>query len=420
MKIEELKQAYTPVPELFHETLYAVTQSVKEEKPVKHTFRTAIIIAVIIALLCGSAVALNNISSVRDTWGGTPKTEEFLSHVLDLNQTYENEFIKLTLTDAVFDGHEFEMAMNLEYKDAEKPVYLFPRTTAMCNGEKLEFDVEGMSGDFHSGFLYPNLVEGDAMGGRYGFSGVLMDEDVPGEEVVWTFTMQILKPNWPILNDPTILNGVNDPPFDEYMAKFYKAYQDKQILTTWGESVVEYASEIEWRMDKGDKEFLRLDEVLIQSGAFTLMDTVEHTFGMPVPESFRPKAATDKTFEFDAFTLQLKSVDVSFMRVDYNMLLIPKKAETEESLRDKMGTANGYPIFYALVNEDGSILYGGSTGGNIVQTEDSAWAIACTGNMIIDGKLPDYLIFAAYDYFADEGKRQADMDCTFTIDLTEE
>jgi hypothetical protein len=419
MKCDELKQAYAPVPQSFHDALYFAAHNIREGTQVKkQPFKTALIIALIIALLCTSAVALNKIASVRDTWGGKPKTEDFLNHVIDLNKTYENEFMKLTLTDALFDGHEFEMAMNLEYKDAAKPVYLFPRTTAACNGENLYFDVEGMRGDFMSGFLYPNLIEGDAMNGDYGFSGVLMDEDVPGEEVTWTFALHILEPNWPVFDDSAEGGGTDGFSHEEYMAKFYKAYQNKQILTTWGESVVEYASEIEFRMDKGDEEFLRLDEVLIQSGAFSLVDTIEYSFGMPVPKSIKPKAATDITFEFDHFTLQLNYIDVSFMRIDYSMALIPHTAETEASLQASLNSTGGYPTHYALVDEDGSVLYSGSSGGHVEQLENGTWALFCGGNLYIDGELPNKLIFAAYDPFAQEGIR-VNMAHSFTIDLSE-
>ncbi len=415
MKQEQLKKAYTPVPEDFHQALYAAAHSVKEERKVKHTVRAVLIVVLITALLCGTAVALNNMSSVRNTWGGPAKTEEFLNHVTDLNQTYENEFIKLTLTDAVYDGLEFRMAMNLESRDEGKPVYLYPKITATSNGQALEYDVEGMTGDFLSGFLYPNLNEGDTAAGQYGFSGVLLDEAIPGNEVVWTFTMKVLKPNWPI-SDYTDLPQTSDGMTAEaYLEPFYKAYDQQRILTSWGDCLVEFGCAAEQGVDFGDREYVRLEEALVECGAFSLIDTIVYTFTTPVPESFKPKAVQGKTVTFDDFTLQIENIDIAFMRLDYLMTLIPAKPETEEILRrGAMQTA--FPINFALVDEEGNPLYTGSTGGSSKELGDGTWGLELHGSLTIDGQLPQKLIFAP-THWVDNNPHVVDMQYSFTVEL---
>ena len=86
--------------------LRAVWSAEGEVKRMKKQLRLVpILVAIIVLLLATTAWAMVNRSSVTDH----DKSERLASHVIAINQDYEDERIKLSFNDAVFDGQQLSL-----------------------------------------------------------------------------------------------------------------------------------------------------------------------------------------------------------------------------------------------------------------------------------------------------------------------
>lgn len=367
MKQTELQKAYSQIPQGFHNALLSAVSAVGEERPVKKRPISLLAAVLIIALLCGTALAIIHYYSVRDYQAGGKPSAEFEKLVVEIGETYENDYLTLTVGDAIFDGNNLAMAMNLSSKDETKPVYLYPRLEGDCGGRKLSVEVLGMRGDFMSGFLYPNLLRGDELDNNYGFDAELYEGTADGD-VTWRFSVMVLAPNWRIENDPTVLRGDgNDPSMEEYHKRFRNAYESERILTTDGESLVSYIASIYpdsyGVITMDDPEYRSMGELLADCGAFTLIDMLECTFVTQTPEV---KRVSGQTFAFDDSTVVLDSLELSYLRADYALrcVCLNGKQPAESvyyELRDQNGTA-----FVSMnshsgpADDDSGIVYSGS------------------------------------------------------------
>ncbi len=368
MKQTELQTAYLPVPQDFHNALLSAVSEVKEERPVKKWHLSLLVAMLIVALLCGAAFAVIHYYSVRDYQAAGKPSAEFEKLVVEIGETYENDYITLTVGDTIFDGERIALTMNLYSKDEAKPVFLFPQLKAYCGVRELMIDVEGMRGDFHSGFLYPNILTGDTLEHQYGVDAAVFNDAADGD-VTWKLTMMVLAPNWPITNDTTVFHGADrSMPQEAYVKRFRDAYENQQILATDGENLAAYVSAIApdsyGALTTDDPKYRTLGEELADSGAFTLVDTLECTFVTKTPEI---KRINGLTFAFDDYTVELDSLELSYLRADYTLRHIYSVGElpTESvryELRDQNGTA-----FLSMgsqtgpIESDFSIAYSGST-----------------------------------------------------------
>ena len=286
MKQSDLRRVYSPVPQAFHDALVVAAHNVKEEQAV--TKRMSWIFAVVLAvvLIASTALALVNYYSVRQYAAGGNPSPTFEAHLVEVNQTYENDYIIFTLTDAIFDGNALAIAMTLEAKDPEKYVYLCPKITAMSGEHVLALDIIGMRGDFMSGFVFPSLIE-NYLDGKYGVDVALYEDEAEGD-VTWTLQMGVFVLNWPVKNAPEYAGlGADSPEYKAYTQNFRAAYDRQEILVTWGDSPVEYAWLGQPTPDGMSEEAfsaLPLDEKLVRSGAFTKVDSIEYSFSTRLPD----------------------------------------------------------------------------------------------------------------------------------------
>lgn len=378
MKQTELQKAYSQIPQGFHNALLSAVSEVQEEQPVKKRHISLLVAVLIVALLCGTALAIINYYSVRDYQAGGKPSAEFEKLVVEIGETYENDYITLTIGDAIFDGNNLAVAMNLSSKDDTKPVYLYPRLEGDCGGQKLSVEVLGMRGDFMSGFLYPNLLRGDELDNNYGFDAELYNGTADGD-VTWRFSVMVLAPNWRIENDPTVLRGDgNDPSMEEYHKLFRSAYESERILTTDGESLVSYIASVYpdsyGVLPMDDPAYRSMGELLADCGAFTLIDTLECTFVTKTPEV---KRISEQTYAFDDYTVELDSLEFSYLSADYTLRCVyPNGKQPVENvyyeLRDQNGTALVSMSSHSGPADDHSgIVYSGS----VEPTRDDVTAI---------------------------------------------
>lgn len=393
MKQSDLKHVYSPVPQGFHNALHNAAHSVRqeEEKPMKKMSTIVLVCILILALACGTALAIVNYYSVRQYEAGDQPSEIFEKYITELHQTFENDYITFTLTDAIFDGDGIALAMNIASKDINKPVYLYPKLTATCSGKPLALDIQGMRGDFTSGFMIPMQTDEDERNGQYGFDASIYEDEADGD-VSWTFTMQVLAPNWPIRNDDALLRG-EEPglEFSEFLQRFSDAYAGQEILTTWGESLVEYATMLPIPDGMAEEEFrqMQVGEQLAQSDAFTLVDMIVCEFDTVLPLEHWKNVSAGLTFPMNEYTVEFTGFNLSFMRAAYSFDLVLPSAATLESamemaengfdyvLIDQNGKeldAGGFSSKKALVRDDGKVvlrLDGGVNFNQVVPTEIS-------------------------------------------------
>lgn len=400
MKQSDLKHIYSPVPQGFHDALHAAAQSVKEEQPMRRTGTFILVCILILALACGTALAIAGYYSVRQYQAGGTPSATFEKNITALNQTFENVYITFTITDAVFDGDEIALAMDISPKNPDKPVYLYPKLTAICNERVLEVDVQGMRGDFLSGFLLPKQTDDDELEGHYAFSAGLYEDYADGD-VTWTFTVQVLAANWLVRNEDTVLGGnETDESFKAYMQRFRDAYEKREILTTWGESLVEYAAMLPAPDGMTEDEFqmMRLDNQLAQSGAFTLVDTIVCVFDTALPEERWQNVGTGLVFPMDNYTVEFAGMDLSFMRAAYAFDLVFPTGTTLEEIAAMEG------LHYTLLDQNGEELRHSYSSKNSLEREDGAHVLRYEGEAYFSQDIPTEVHFVPEKHQGDDWK----------------
>ena len=93
MKQTELQKAYSQIPQGFHNALLSAVSVAKEEQPVKKRHISLLVAVLIVALLCGTALAIINYYSVRDYQAGGKPSTGFENLVVEIGETYENDYI---------------------------------------------------------------------------------------------------------------------------------------------------------------------------------------------------------------------------------------------------------------------------------------------------------------------------------------
>lgn len=380
MKDLELDCAFEKVPESFHACMESALLKCKEEMPMKRfTLRTALIVVLILVLLAGTAFAIAAHYSVKDY--NRNNSKEFEQSITLIDKNYENEYFSLYVTDAVFDGKSISIAMDIQPKEGAGPVYLYPRLTATCNGRELETDIEGCRGDFFSGFWVPEK-EVD-MNGQYGVDACIYDDEADGD-VQWALSFMVLKPNWELAYDQTVLHGdENDPPQDGYVQRFKDAYAQKKILLYDGYSLVEFASIMPAPKGMTTEEYQlqRLGPQLAQSEAFTLMETIECTWNASVPASYTVTNSGDR-LELDEYSIVMGKISASFMKVTWAFDAYMKN-----------GTGSSGEIgFEPRVN--GREALGSYSAGPADDNDPAHFAYG--GDFTYSGDMPDSITFVPY------------------------
>ncbi len=287
MNIHDIKNAYPPVPEDIRRRLVLSARNLKEEKPVKRKLTLTVVFAALLVMLAAGAVALSIKSSVAP---GYPKKYE--PKIVTIDKHYENDYFTLDINDAASDGVRMEMAMDMKPKQGADSVYVFPRLSAAAKGQALECDIESCY-DAYDGIWVPERKENPAGPGRIFLDAALMTEEEMGatfkfarEDVKWTLTMHVLKPNWPVETDEYTRDGYYDEKkigYEEFMKLFKEAYKNKKILLTYGDTTLEYAASLPTPEGMTPEEHMMMQEYdrLTQSGAFTEIETLTFEFSTP-------------------------------------------------------------------------------------------------------------------------------------------
>lgn len=304
----------------------------EEEQPVKKKISVSFAFALMMLALAATACAAVMRFSVLDYNSSLAKNEAFVERILNIDESHENEFFSLTVNDAVFDGTSLSLAMNILPKEGAGEVFVIPRITAQCGDKTLFVDIEGCTGgDFWNGFWVPGKDPDSRNDGCYGVDCVVMDDWASGtllgansQPVVWTVTLDVLRPEYPIELDPVILDGENDPPFDEYMDGFRSAYQNGKIRLAYQGSLVEYISILPCPegMTQEDWNTLSYEECLVRSGTFSRVETL--TLSFTTDEADVKTISAPQTFEVGDHEITIESLLVTVARADYRLSVAKK------------------------------------------------------------------------------------------------
>lgn len=314
-------------------------RALQRERPAPRKPLVTLALAIALMALAAAGLAVVLRFGVISYNRGQRDNAAFKAHILTVNQAYETDDFSLTVNEAVFDGMSLSFTMNILPKAGGEPVYIHPRVSAQCDGRPLLTDPESCLGDFFSGFWVP---ERDPLGpeGTYGADYVILEEDGDGvaerataiRPVTWTLSFDVIKPNWPVQANETELNGEDDPPFAEYMALFSNAYAARQILLAGGYSLVEYAAALPVPQGVTQEEWVstRLSEQLVQSGAFSRVDTLEICF--TTAEAAVKQLAAPQNFSLGARArVCVHSARATFTQAVYELTVrAPDAASAEE------------------------------------------------------------------------------------------
>ncbi|MGI6695403.1 MAG: hypothetical protein ACOX6O_04055 [Christensenellales bacterium] len=388
MKLEDLKGAYPPVSEEGHALFLRTLNGLKEEEPMKRklTLSLALAIALILALMA-TGIALVATYSVKDHLN--PK---FADQVTEIGDTYENNWLKLSLNDAISDGSRMSVALNLAHKTGAGEVYVFPVITAESEGQKLDVDLE--SGfEFFDGAWLPEKTENPAGPGNHTADFYIMEDVLPGAkgDITWTLTFHVLKPNWPLEVDPYSVKGYFESDkiaHEEYEQLFRDAYKNKRILLTYGDATVEYCAYLPTPEGMDQDKFLWMPEWerLVISGAFDEVDRFSRSFTTKKAERAEAQT-TDNVYSFPEYDLTVTNLVATRMNMDATFSIILKKADL---------LSEGKRLFFDARAGGTTIQYSGLSSGMPNETKDGNYAFSGVFDMTSLDALPDEITFVPY------------------------
>ena len=315
---KRLQSLYPQEPEATHQAYLMALTSRKERHVIKRKLALAPVLALLLILaLAATAVAVNYYSVTRYPRGDQ---QEFLNHVITLNEQYSNDLIDLSVNDFVFDGQTIDVALDITRK-TDTGYYMAMQLTAVDEtGRAYMVDVEGMrGGDFLSGFYCPDLW-GDGTGWTeadgYGFDGVVWDEEgnppPDGSRLDWTMTFTVLRPLWPVeAMDEAACNA----DWDSARQACMDAWRTQKILYT--PNLLEYSLYALEAMGLSDDEACALSkaDALVYCGAFEQADTIVCTFSTQVEDDVQREEITGRRFPMEGFDLVIDRLDLSFQRL---------------------------------------------------------------------------------------------------------
>lgn len=342
-----LSGAFPKTPEICRLAVLNAVCSYREENKMKRSFVMAIAVILILALLGGTALALVNYYSVRDAVANGTPSKEFEENIIPIEQRKSAQGITVSLGDAVFDGTVLTTALELAHEENIGPQCLIMWLTAQSGDEALGIDTTCSSGGndgYYTHFLYPSADPQVPMAEKLALSGKIYDREGNGKgwqelsgPVDWQLTVQIFKPNWEIvLSDET-------RDWDTYEAQFAQAYEQGKIMAEFGLVLDEYVSCMPNFSDYSNENWFA--DQLVKSGAFTLADTLTFDFTTPLPDS--QEYGADQVYTFDDYTLTIRKLTRSFMRVKYQYDVVFAHPQSKEYGYTDLDFA------YALYDQDG-------------------------------------------------------------------
>lgn len=389
MKLDDLKKNYPPVSAAGHAQFMRTLANLKEEEPVKKKLSLSLALALVLILaLAATGIALVTRFSVTDHID--PK---FADKVTQIDQKYENDYLTLSINDALADAKSLFVAMNMAHKPGADEVYVFPFVTAESQGKKLDVDIE--SGyEFYDGAWLPERVPSYPAPGSYSLDLAIMEDRMPGaqDDITWTITFHVLKPNWPVEVDEYTSKGYFDRDLiseEDHKKLFIEAYKNKKILLTYNDTTVEYDAylPVPEGLTQEEHLYMRMWERLVRSGAFSEVDRFSRSFTTKKGER-KDNLEQTATHDFKDYTLTVDQVSLTPMQMEARFTITAKGPDVLG--KDEI-------LYFEARGNDGIIISTGSgfSFGKYGNSTDPMEFIGLYDTKPLD-KLPDEITFVSY------------------------
>lgn len=321
-------------------TAARVLAQLRGEDKVKKKFSAALAFALVLMMLAAGAFAAAKRFGVMDFNPDQAGNDAYVQHILTIDEAHENDYMTLTVNEAVFDGSALSVTMDIAPKSGADAVFVYPRMTAVCGGEELFTDIVGCgTADFFSGFWVPEMEQG--LEPTYGADYALITDDEDGasigdmrtEPVTWTLTLDIIHPLYPVDVNDIVLDGENDPTMEDYMQPFYDAYANGRILLTPYHDLVEYASALPTPEGIAQEDWwaMSISDQLVASGAFERVETAAVTFTTGETEIFSLEEPITVPLGED-YELTLRTLNVTFSQAEYVLDVVGKNGKDAAAL----------------------------------------------------------------------------------------
>lgn len=361
----------------------AILDKTRGEEPMKRKISAGVVLAIALLLaMAAIGVAATRFGALefnRDQ----AENEVYAAHILAVDETYENEYLTMTLNDAVFDGVSLSVTMDISGKEGAQPVFVQPILTASANGRTLIADPEACRGSFFVGFWIGGPYEETGVEGQYGADYAIITEDETSgvtydpqkDPVTWSLSFAILRPAYPTEEAGLRLPDGGDAEnrdFETYTQQFAQAYAQKRILLADG-SPMDYMAILPRPEDMEDEAWWRMPmaDKLVSCGAFALVDSP--AFEFTTQETDVKTLSAPKTFDLGDTEVTVTKLTLSFSRCDYE-LDVSKKPGAGKSAVQLYADGEEQWLFAVLADgcqtapqatsvgmeEDGRVHYSGS------------------------------------------------------------
>lgn len=396
MKDERIdrERLFGPVQQAVHDRLEATLQTIGEDEPVKKMRFQPLLVALIIVLLCGVAIAAVTNWGVReamtytDVAGNEVVNEALVELAQPIGTVFDGEALRVEVTEGLFDGRTVIAAWTVTNKTEER-LYLLAEPT--------EDSVDWNSGGGSFGVDREFIEPGETLGGM--MSRVLM-YDVPTEGTMHVGvyydalrpTDKIAPLDYPVLGEDVGENYVQFEDAEARMAAYEAQVQalvdeGKVPLITFEGGYVGfhdsfYAGELQKAYEaleaSGVERYSEAD-ALIGTGAFERVEKLAFGYDLQAEMgSVRSLLPEGEPLEKDygEFVMRISKADVTLNTVE---IIVDAIYPDEETAKAYFFPGEDTPqISFIALNEEGKMHWGSSSGwgmysGEIVPLEDGRW-----------------------------------------------
>lgn len=356
----DLRAAIPDTPDMCRDAVLRAVSTYREEKAMRKSYKMILAAALVLMLLCGTAFAIVNYYSVRDYLADGQPSAAFEEAIVPLEATASACGLSFTLGDAVFDGRDLAFTMTMAAAEDAAPLYVYPELRAFCGERELNVDYSGFDMAFNFGFLYPSANPLYTMDANRGVTASLYRDTAEGE-VTWQYTLHLYRPLGELVEISDWQPA--EETFDTWEDRIRSLHDEGKIVCWHGTDLTDYLDAVVTEYVP-DRTFAQR---LMSTGMFELADTITFEFTTAVPEKTSLTAPT--SFDFDGYTVTVKSISQSFLQVDYELEVVYNEPQPHEHHLEQ---------FYALTDQDGNLL---PSRGALLELADDMVTATVTGRV---------------------------------------
>lgn len=340
----DLRAAIPATPDMCREAVLQAVSTYREEETMRKPFKLILALALALMLLCGTAFAIVNHYSVRDYVADGRPSVAFEETIVPLGTTATACGLSFTLGDAVFDGKDLAFTMTMSANEGASPLYVFPRLQGFCGERALDVDYWGFGGAYDFGFIMPGTNPEYALAVDQGVNASLYN-DAADSPVTWRYTLTLYRPTGELVEI-----GDWEPAAESYEAfeeQLRALHAQGQIGCSYGVDIDDYLDAVtSVSLDEAGRAVpCTYEERLLSTGLFEVADTITFEFTTAMPEKI--SLAGSAAFDFDGYTVTVKSITQSFLQVDYELEVVYDQPQPSEYHLEQ---------FYALTDQNGELL----------------------------------------------------------------